>query len=556
MMVSAKDKVLVFRYIGYQSKEVTIGQDSVLNVKLDVDSRQLSEVIVTEQSLGRRLAGKVAGVVADQKVQTFSYAPPVMHDTEEYTNIPESIFLEANKNPLSTFSIDVDNASYSNVRRFINQGQLPPADAVRIEEMINYFTYDYPQPTAEHPFSVTTELATCPWNKENLLLHIGLQGKAIPTDNLPASNLVFLIDVSGSMMSPDKLPLVKSGFKMLVEQLRPQDKVAIVGYAGAAGLVLPSTNNKGKMLEAIEALEAGGSTAGAAGIHLAYKEAEKNFMKGGNNRVILATDGDFNVGVSSSGELERLIEKKRETGVFLTVLGFGTGNLKDSRMEQLADKGNGNYAYIDNILEAKKVFVNEFGGTLFTIAKDVKLQLEFNPAHVKAYRLIGYENRALQNEDFNNDQKDAGDMGSGHSVTALYEIVPAGAKNSTTALQKVDDLKYQEVKLNSKATATNEMLTLKLRYKEPAGEKSKLLQTTVTTQTIAPEKLSDNYKFSAAVATYGMLLRNSEFKGSANYSQVLELAQQARGKDEDGNRIEFINLVKAVQLMGRQTSKK
>jgi Ca-activated chloride channel homolog len=557
LLVSTSDKTLSFRYIGYKSKDVTIKKDSVINVALEADNRALEEVVVTGYSkkASRAMAGKIAGVSVMADQATFSYAPPVFN-TEEYQHLPESIFLEAKKNPLSTFSIDVDNAAYSNVRRFINEGQLPPADAVRIEEMINYFDYDYPQPTKEHPFSVTTELAACPWNKENLLLHIGLQGKDIPTDNLPASNIVFLIDVSGSMMSQDKLPLVKSGFKMLVEQLRPQDKVAIVVYAGAAGLVLPSTNKKAEMLAAIEALEAGGATAGAAGINQAYQEAEKHFIKGGNNRVILATDGDFNVGVSSSGELERLIEKKRETGVFLTVLGFGTGNLKDSRMEQLANKGNGNYAYIDNILEAKKVFVNEFGGTLFTIAKDVKLQLEFNPAHVKAYRLIGYENRALQNEDFNNDQKDAGDMGAGHTVTALYEIVPAVSKNNKTELQKVDDLKYQETKLNNKAATTNELLTLKLRYKEPAGDTSKLLQTIVTTQTIAPEKLSDNYRFSAAVAAYGMLLRDSKFKGTANYDKVLELAQQARGKDEDGNRGEFVKLVKAVQLMVARASKK
>lgn len=554
MMVSPKDKVLTFRYIGYKTRDVTIGKDSVLNVALEVDNAQLTEVVVTGVSRKRMMLGKIAGIGADVQNMTLGSQP--VFNTEEYQHLPESIFLEAKKNPLSTFSIDVDNASYSNVRRFINDGQLPPADAVRIEEMINYFDYDYPQPTGEHPFSVTTELGVSPWNKDNLLLHIGLQGKEIPTDNLPASNIVFLIDVSGSMMMQDKLPLVKSGFKMLVEQLRPQDKVAIVVYAGAAGLVLPSTNKKAEMLAAIEALEAGGSTAGAAGINLAYKEAEKNFIKDGNNRVILATDGDFNVGVSSSGELERLIEKKRETGVFLTVLGFGTGNLKDSRMEQLANKGNGNYAYIDNILEAKKVFVNEFGGTLFTIAKDVKLQLEFNPAHVKAYRLIGYENRALKNEDFNNDQKDAGDMGSGHTVTALYEIVPATSKNNKTELQTIDDLKYQQTQLNSKAATTNELLTLKLRYKEPTDDTSKLLQTIVTTQTIAPEKLSDNYKFSAAVAAYGMLLRDSKFKGSANYSKVVELAQQARGKDEDGNRGEFVKLVKTVQLMDARASKK
>ncbi|MDX5417567.1 MAG: von Willebrand factor type A domain-containing protein [Hymenobacteraceae bacterium] len=548
--------ILVFRFLGYTTQEVKVGKRQQVDVALQVDIKTLNEVVVT----GYGVRGRVAGLKTESKAAsvqmmaspTFSYSDAKMtpHNTENYNYIKESTFLDPKKTPLSTFSIDVDNASYSNVRRFLNQGQKPPVDAVRIEEMINYFSYDYPQPKGEAPFSVTTELSECPWNKENQLLHIGLQGRQIATDNLPASNLVFLIDVSGSMHSPDKLPLVKSGFKLLVDQLRPQDKVAIVVYAGAAGLVLPSTSGKDKpkILEAIESLEAGGSTAGGAGIKLAYKVAQENFSQEGNNRVILASDGDFNVGVSSDSELQRLIEEKRETGVFLTVLGFGTGNLKDSRMEQLANKGNGNYAYIDTILEAKKVFVNEFGGTLFTIAKDVKLQLEFNPAKVKAYRLIGYENRALADEEFNDDKKDAGDMGAGHTVTALYEIVPVGSSSSSKA-GDIDPLKYQKSELDPKAKRSDEMLTLKLRYKEPAGIESRLITTTVSDKAIKLNQTSDNFRFSAAVAACGMLLRDSKFKGNASYPMVLDLAKDARGKDEEGYRIEFINLVKSMSLL-------
>ncbi len=553
--------VLVFRYIGYMTQELKVGKREVVDVKLQVDTHTLHEVVVVEQSLSRAIAGKVAGVFSGRnRAENMSYAAapvfdaePFSHNTENYDFIKENSFLDAQKNPLSTFSIDVDNASYSNLRRFLNQGQRPPVDAVRIEEMVNYFNYDYPQPSGDTPFSVTTELSACPWNKDNQLLHIGLQGKRVATDQLPPSNLVFLIDVSGSMFSPDKLPLVKAGLKLLVEELRPQDQVSIVVYAGAAGLVLPSTSGKEKkkIITALDQLEAGGSTAGGAGINLAYKVAEENFVKGGNNRVILASDGDFNVGVSSDSELQRLIEKKRETGVFLTVLGFGTGNLKDSRMEQLANKGNGNYAYIDNIREAQKVFVNEFGGTLFTIAKDVKLQLEFNPAKVKAYRLIGYENRALANEEFNDDKKDAGDMGSGHTVTALYEIVPVGASSDTQAGQ-VDELKYQKTTVDPKAKRTDEMLTMKLRYKEPDGETSRLMTTTVSSQAIPVTQTSDNFRFSAAVAACGMLLRDSEFKGNASFPMVMELAKNARGKDEEGYRIEFINLVKSMGLLSER----
>jgi len=553
--------ILVFSFIGYTTQEITVRDQTSINVKLQPNSKTLSEVVVI--GYGSQKKQTVTGSVAGVNVQTAApaqsdsfYANPTFN-TEDYNSIQENIFLEARKNPLSTFSIDVDAASYSNVRRFLRNGQSPPKDAVRIEEMINYFKYDYPQPTGSDPVSITSEMAPCPWNSAHQLLHIGLQGKTVPTNNLPPSNLVFLIDVSGSMMGPDRLDLIKAGFKLLVEQLRPQDKVAIVVYAGAAGIVLPATpgSQKDRIIRALEGLQAGGSTAGGAGIKLAYNIAKENFKPAGNNRVILATDGDFNVGVSSNAELERLIEEKRETGIFLTVLGFGMGNLKDSRMEQLADKGNGNYAYVDTILEAKKVFVNEFGGTLFTIAKDVKLQLEFNPAQVKAYRLVGYENRALKNEDFNNDKKDAGDLGSGHTVTALYEIIPASAK-SGQPLATVDELKYQKSELNSTAANTNEVVTLKLRYKEPTGNQSKLLQKIITAKQSNPTKTSDNFRFSVAVAQFGMLLRDSEFKAQASYASVLELAQNARGKDEEGYRIEFINLVKSAQLLNTSTSRK
>lgn len=561
--VPEQHNVLVFSFIGYKQQEIALKhQSTVVNVKLSADHKALNEVVVVGYGSSRGNAKMMIRGVASASAAVRMVPPVVKQDqetfadynTEEYSTIHENAFLTPEKNPLSTFSIDVDNASYSNLRRFLNQGQTPPKDAVRIEEMVNYFTYDYPQPQGEHPFSVVTELSGCPWNKENKLLHIGLQGKQVPTENLPASNLVFLIDVSGSMDSPDKLPLVKAGFKMLVEQLRAQDKVAIVVYAGAAGQVLAPTsgNHKSRIMGAIDQLEAGGSTAGGAGIKLAYQLAEKNFVQGGNNRIILASDGDFNVGISSTSELERLVERKRESGVFLTVLGFGMGNYKDSRMETLANKGNGNYAYIDNVLEARKVFVSEFGGTLFTIAKDVKLQLEFNPAVVKAYRLIGYENRMLKSEDFNNDKKDAGELGSGHTVTALYEIVPAEGARSSTPLHKVDDLKYQEVKTTPKALLSEEMVTIKLRYKAPDGNTSKLLQTIVQKNGIASNQTSDNFRFSAAVASFGMLLRDSDYKGTSSYPEVLQLAESARGADKEGYRIEFINLVKSMGLVSQK----
>jgi Ca-activated chloride channel homolog len=471
-------------------------------------------------------------------------------NTEDYSPIVENKFLEATGNPLSTFSIDVDEAAYSNIRRYLENGSMPPAGAVRIEEMINYFDYNYPQPTDDHPFSVNTEIADCPWSPQHRLVHIGLQGKEIPVKNLPAANLVFLVDVSGSMEEPNKLPLVKSSLNLLVDQLRQDDKVAIVVYAGNAGLVLPSTSgaNKTAIKEAIDNLQAGGSTAGGEGIVLAYKVAQQGFIKNGNNRVILATDGDFNIGVSSDDELVTLIEKERKSGVYLSVLGYGMGNYKDNKMQLLADKGNGNHSYIDNISEARKVLVSEFGSTLFTIAKDVKLQLEFNPAKVQGYRLIGYENRILAAEDFNDDKKDAGELGSGHTVTALYEIIPVGVKSEF--IKKVDSLKYQPSKNNTTSVpATDEIMTIKLRYKKPDEDVSKLITHAVIDSHAALVNTSDNFRFSAAVASFGMLLRNSEFKQMANWQQVISLATAAKGADINGYRAEFIRLAQAASSM-------
>jgi len=473
-------------------------------------------------------------------------------NTEEYSRIYENPFQSPQAHPLSTFSIDVDVASYANVRRFLTDNEMPPAGAVRIEELINYFNYDYPAPTGEHPFSISTETGPAPWHDEHYLVHIGLKGMEIDREQLPPSNLVFLLDVSGSMNSPNKLPLLKSAFNLLVENLRPDDKVAIAVYAGAAGLVLPSTpaSDKGKILDALDQLSAGGSTAGGAGIQLAYEVAKENFKDGGNNRVILATDGDFNIGLSSEDELVRMIEKKREDGIFLSVLGFGSGNYKDSRMEQLADKGNGNYAYIDNIMEAKKVLVKEMGGTLFTIAKDVKLQIEFNPAAVKGYRLIGYENRLMAAEDFDDDTKDAGEMGAGHTVTAIYEVVPVGA---STEIKTPSDLKYQQT-VPSNPSSNKELLTVKFRYKKPDGDTSTLLERTASKYTGNLSATSDNYRFSAAVAGWGMLLRDSEHSGDATYASIAEMARGARGEDPNGYRSEFVRLAEISELLDKESS--
>jgi len=481
--------------------------------------------------------------IVDERTVTDGEKDKQDFNTEEYNRIYENPFLEVTKNPLSTFSIDVDTASYSNVRRYLTNKTIPPKDSVRIEEMVNYFTYNYPQPKDDKPFSINLEYSDCPWKSDHKLLQIGLQGKKIETEKMPANNLVFLLDVSGSMSDYNKLPLLKSAFKLLVGQLKDTDTVSIVVYAGAAGTVLPPTTgkNKEKILAALDSLEAGGSTAGGEGIQLAYKVAKENLLQQGNNRVILATDGDFNVGASSDGELVRMIEEKRKQGIFLTILGFGMGNYKDSKVEQLADKGNGNYYYIDDIKEAKKVLITEMGGTLLTIAKDVKLQIEFNPAKISSYRLIGYENRLLRNEDFNDDTKDAGELGSGHTVTALYEIVPAGGQ-ATPA--KVDDLKYQNTEIKPESFDSKEVLTVKFRYKDPNADTSKLISETLQdSQVVSLEKTSDNFRFASSVAGFGLLLRQSEYKGNITYDKVIEMAEKSKGQDSEGYRKEFINLV-------------
>jgi len=464
-------------------------------------------------------------------------------NTEAYDKIDDNKWATVANRPLSTFSVDVDTASYSNVRRFLNERQMPPKDAVRIEEMINYFSYNYPAPTDGRPFAVTTAIGVCPWNANHRLALVGLQAKRIDSEHMPPRNLVFLVDVSGSMFMPTKLPLVKASLAMLARNLTEKDRVAIVVYAGNAGLVLPSTpgNDTETILDSLQRLEAGGSTNGGAGIMLAYKTAADHFIEGGVNRVILTTDGDFNVGVSNQGDLIRLIEQKRDTGVTLSVLGFGMGNLKDSTMVKLADRGNGNYAYIDTLQEAEKVLVEQAGGTLVTVAKDVKLQVEFNPRAVAAYRLVGYEKRVLDDQDFNDDRKDAGDMGAGHSVTALYEILPAG---NSLDVPGVDPLKYQR-REPSAAASRNEMMTIKIRYKEPEGSASALMSTTVGNAVHDTRELG----FAAAVAEFGMLLRDSEFKGTASFTDVRSRASRFTGDDPHGHKAEFLALVdKAARL--------
>lgn len=558
--VKNSNAILVFSAPGYDAKEIKLAGRATIQVVLTAAADKSEEVVVTEYQYDKKnltVSGTVQANVARKAIGIAAPSPTAREsqpygyynnndnfNTEDYDGIVENRFKSAKDNPLSTFSIDVDAASYSNVRRFLNQGQLPPAGAVRIEEMINYFHYNYPEPSGETPFAVQTEISEAPWNKNHRLALVSLQGKKISAEKIPASNLVFLIDVSGSMNEENKLPLVKQSMKLLADQLRPQDKVAMVVYAGNAGLVLPSTSgaNVQTIKDAIDRLEAGGSTAGGEGIKLAYKIAKQQFMKEGNNRVILCTDGDFNVGVSSDDEMERLIEEERKSGVFLTVLGYGTGNYKDNKMQKLADKGNGNHAYIDNLSEAKKVLVTEFGGTLFTIAKDVKLQIEFNPEKVQAYRLIGYENRMLNKEDFNNDKKDAGDMGSGHTVTALYEIIPTGVKSEF--IESVDPLKYQS--LNKSADSrknSEELMTIKLRYKKPDADNSRLIEQAIVDHHISLTNTSSNFRFAAAVAQFGMLLRHSDFMQQSSYSNVLALANSATADDAEGYRKEFIQLV-------------
>lgn len=552
-------KSLVFEYLGYETKKVVITSSKMV-IKLSASQTTLDECVVVGYGVQ-----KMTDVTAISSVNGASYnASPtriitenlnynyhVVADTEEYGKFVENRFLTAKDQPLSTFSLDVDAASYSNIRRMINQGLQPQKDAVRIEELINYFSYNYPQPTGDHPVNIITESAVCPWNNKHQLVRIGVKAKEIPSESLPTSNFVFLIDVSGSMDSADKLGLVKSSLKLLSNNLREKDRVAIVVYAGAAGVVLPSTagNDTQKIMDAIENLNAGGSTAGGAGIQLAYKIAEKNLVSNGNNRIILCTDGDFNVGVSNPNELETLIESKRKTGIFLTVLGYGMGNYKDNKLQVLAQKGNGNHAYIDNLQEANKVLVNEFGSTMYTLAKDVKIQVEFNPEFVNAYRLVGYESRLLNKEDFNDDTKDAGELGSGHTVTALYEIIPVGVKNPFGG---VDKLKYQlnnDIIVSSQSAKKNtELLTVKLRYKLPKASDSEKLEIPVFAKDIRTNPSAD-FNFAMSVAMFGQLLKDSDFKGDATYGKVLVFAQKGIGEDKHGYRKEFVRLVESVDQL-------
>ncbi len=564
--VTGNNDILHFSSLGMKPHKEKVDKRSVVNVILKEDVSGLDEVVVTgcqsnnkfrpfrsskrsklmAKSSHPQMAVRATGSYSMYEAQDFNF------NTENYASINENGYKQVSKQPLSTFSVDVDRASYSNIRRFLNNGQMPPADAVRIEEMINYFDYDYDQPQGDDPFSIHPEIATCPWNEAHYLLKVGLKGKAIEKDNLPPSNLVFLIDVSGSMNHANKLPLLKSSFRLLVNELRPEDYVSIVVYAGAAGCVLEPTSGKNKqtILNALDQLQAGGSTAGGAGLKLAYKKAKENYQEHANNRIIIATDGDFNVGQSSNAAMEDLVAQERDNGIFMTVLGFGMGNYKDDRMEIIADKGNGNYAYIDNLQEAQKTLVSEFGGTLFTIAKDVKFQLEFNPNNVLAYRLIGYENRLLNDEDFNDDKKDAGEIGAGHTVTALYEIIPVGAEDSKQWVKSIDPLKYQK-NVQQSHQFDDEWLTLKLRYKQPDASNSQLIVQTVKGDVKDFNEASQDFQFSASVAAFGMLLRNSEYKEDLNYTDVYQMAKKARGNDEQGFKAEMVRLVKTAESISQ-----
>lgn len=549
-----------FSLVGYTTLKETFtinqGKTTKLDVTLNVQQSEVEEIVIVAEEVEREsVISKVFGTSQRADV-AYSAAPMdgiaympednTFHNTEEYDEIDEIGFRDVIGNPLSTFSIDVDNASYSNIRRFISYNQVPHKDVVRIEEMINYFDYEYPQPKGEHPFYVGTEISQSPWNEDTKLIMIGIQGKDIDYSKAAPSNLVFLLDVSGSMNSENKLPLMKQSLFKLIDQMSEKDRIAIVVYAGAAGLVLPSTpaSNKAAIKQALNNLQAGGSTAGGAGIELAYKTALENLIEDGNNRVILCTDGDFNVGASSDAEMVRLIEEKRKSGVFLTICGCGMGNYKDSKMEKIANKGNGNYYYIDTQKEAEKVFVTDMRGTLFTIAKDVKIQVEFNPAKVEEYRLIGYENRMLNKEDFDNDEKDAGELGAGHRVTAIYEVKLKDNKDfSPQGMKDGEELKYQTTKVKDDAYYSEEIMTLKMRYKQPDGDKSKLIEAAVIDNQLPLEESSDNFRFAAAVAEFGMLLRDSEYKGDASYEEVIRLAKGAKGKDTHGYRKEFIGMV-------------
>lgn len=560
-------ETLVFSFMGMRDVSRVVGKSNIINVMLQDATTNLQEVVVTAVGISREDANYYSAPRVSKKQKLMearmnsisekdrlnisrnkSDKKIISQNNEDYGVLLENEFESPKQSPLSTFSIDVDNASYTNIRRFINNGQKVPADAVRVEEMVNFFKYQYPQPTGEHPFSITTNYTDCPWNSNHKLVRIGLQGKNLPTENLPNSNFVFLIDVSGSMSEENKLPLLIQSMKILVKELRPEDKVSIVVYAGAAGLVLPPTsgNKKETIINALEQLNAGGSTAGGAGIQLAYKIAEENFIKGGNNRVILATDGDFNVGASSDNDMERLIVEKRKSGVFLTCLGYGMGNYKDSKMETLADKGNGNYAYIDNIQEANRFLSKEFKGSMFAIAKDVKIQIEFNPKHVQSYRLIGYENRKLRAEDFKNDAIDAGELGSGHTVTALYEIIPTGVKSKY--FDEPTDLKYSkpEAKLDNYA---DELATIKFRYKKPDGEKSIEMETTVANISETLDKAPADAQFATAVAWYGLKLRESKLIKEKDTALIIALAKMGIRMDTEGYKSEFIRLMESNRFL-------
>jgi Ca-activated chloride channel homolog len=583
--IKAKEgETLVFSFMGMRDVLKTVGKTNTINVIMQDDAKQLGEVVVIgyekkeKRTINANSIQTVSGQVVGLNIASSSKKIAIrgkrsfqdqhrnkIHKTnkdtihknddhEDYNTLVENEFESPKQSPLSTFSIDVDNASYTNIRRFINNGQKVPTDVVRVEEMINFFKYNYAQPKGEHPFELNTEYSECPWNAENKLVRIALQGKNIATDNLPNSNFVFLIDVSGSMSAENKLPLLIQSLKIMVQELRTEDKVSIVVYAGAAGLVLPPTNGNKKetIINALEQLSSGGSTAGGAGIQLAYKIAQENFIKNGNNRVILATDGDFNVGASSDNDMERLIEEKRKSGVFLTCLGYGMGNYKDSKMETLAIKGNGNYAYIDNIQEAKRFLSKEFKGSMFTIAKDVKIQIEFNPNHVKAYRLIGYENRKLRPEDFINDTIDAGELGSGHTVTALYEIVPNGVKSDF--FKEPNNLKYSKPE-NNKENFSDELATIKFRYKNaspvrsstssPDGEKSNEMVEVITNTIKTIETSSSDFKFDIAVAWFGLKLRDSKLIKEKETTSIVSLAKKGIDNDVDGYKAEFIRLMES-----------
>ena len=540
--VVVKDKAVETK----QEVEVEDTQNNVVESKKPVHKHFKNKIKRNTKEAEIKMMNEL-DIVSEEPVKT----EPVYHNTDEYDYLPENDYQPARQNPLSTFSIDVDNASYSEVRRYLHMGHLPPTDAVRIEEMINYFDYSYKQPTGKHPFSVYTEVAQAPWNDNHKLVMIGIKGKELDYENVKPGNLVFLIDTSGSMESSDKLGLVKKSFKILLDNLPKNSKISIVAYAGSAGVVLKSTpvSDKETIINALDKLQAGGSTAGGEGIRLAYKIAENNFIKNGNNRVILATDGDFNVGVSSTSEMVRLIKKEKEKDIYLTILGYGMGNYKDGRMEQISNAGNGNYFYIDNFFEAKKVFQKDLLANMFTIAKDVKIQVEFNPTTVKAYRLIGYVNRKMKNKDFNDDTKDAGELGPGHTVTALYEIVPAG---SNEKINGIDELKYQKTQVTGN---TNELLTLKLRYKPIKSNKSILMKYVVANNDKQWQSASKNFRFASGVAGFGMLLRKSKYKGNTTAELVRKLVHNAKDYN-DKYKNEFITLVdKYEEICGEERDK-